>query len=448
MSATSVDQGTSGIDVDRTNQEAHEKVIPCVSTDFASSSVPDGESDSLARPSTAIKIPQDATQSATSTKKPKSSPEHFSKQQPPSPPKASKQTSKSSLKREHEQAPPSGSEASKQSSSSPPRQDPEQAPPSSSKAQKSLANLNQKPKANLKQPTPGPVLVNPGLPPSPSLSPSSPFTAPRTGIMHLPLSPHSLTHPHRSSSRSTRHQTRSLPVAPSPTSFSFSSILSSLASDPGTQSDIDAIAEICGRSRLSLANEYAAHREPVGAGPDAVHIGEEGETRPTGGDFNDPDGPNHGPQPHGLVLDTGGAAIYRALGGVGGGALETVDEAPTPLSEGSRHRIGDTYNSNSANASQSPTAASAASEDQCTGGAGAGDRWGFLDVWERGARMGTGRAAGRSVLGLSGMEVEAVGEGESFSSADTGMGGEELQDDISGKGASRAMRQLMRVAGG
>lgn len=46
-------------------------------------------------------------------------------------------------------------------------------------------------------------------------------------------------------------------------SFSFQDILASI--DPEVRLSIDAIAEICGRSKLSLADEYGSHRPPQGA---------------------------------------------------------------------------------------------------------------------------------------------------------------------------------------
>lgn len=46
-------------------------------------------------------------------------------------------------------------------------------------------------------------------------------------------------------------------------SFSFQDILASI--DPEVRRSIDAIAEICGRSKLSLADEYGSHRPPQGA---------------------------------------------------------------------------------------------------------------------------------------------------------------------------------------
>ena len=301
--------------------------------------------------------------------------------------------------------------------------------------------------------------------------------------MHIPLSPHSLTHPALRPQKHIGQPPRSLPSAPSPAAFSFTSILSSLSIDPATQSDIDAIAEICGRSRLSMANEYGAHREPVGAGPgaaDAVRIGEDG-TETAEEDYEGASGRTE--QQQRLVLDTGGAAAHRASPVAAAGAnataggLETVGEAPTPLSERSQHRIGeggdggagrDTYNSNTANPSCSPTAASAVTsstdvDPSLEGGGSTPGRWGFLDVWERGAtRLGkgkgqvvseggtaamktTGVGVGQSVLGLGGMEVEALGEGVARYGAEDPGG--ELRDDITGARGSRAVRQLMRVAG-
>lgn len=54
------------------------------------------------------------------------------------------------------------------------------------------------------------------------------------------------------------------PPPPGPAAFDFNSILNSLDADTAAQADLDAIAEICGRSRLSLANAHAHHRGPVG----------------------------------------------------------------------------------------------------------------------------------------------------------------------------------------
>ncbi|EEH33231.1 hypothetical protein PAAG_04284 [Paracoccidioides lutzii Pb01] len=49
---------------------------------------------------------------------------------------------------------------------------------------------------------------------------------------------------------------------PSVQDFSIDGILRAI--EPDIQSTLDAIAEICGRSKLSLANEYGSHRPPLG----------------------------------------------------------------------------------------------------------------------------------------------------------------------------------------
>lgn len=52
------------------------------------------------------------------------------------------------------------------------------------------------------------------------------------------------------------------PKLPSPESFSFQDILASVGPDADVA--IDAIAEICGRSRMSLADEHSSHMPPHG----------------------------------------------------------------------------------------------------------------------------------------------------------------------------------------
>ena len=52
------------------------------------------------------------------------------------------------------------------------------------------------------------------------------------------------------------------PVLPSPHEFSFEEILDSIG--PDAHAAIDAIAEICGRSKLSLADQHSSHRPPQG----------------------------------------------------------------------------------------------------------------------------------------------------------------------------------------
>ena len=52
------------------------------------------------------------------------------------------------------------------------------------------------------------------------------------------------------------------PQLPSVHDFSINGILEAI--DPDIQGTLDAIAEIWGRSKLSLANEYGSHRPPLG----------------------------------------------------------------------------------------------------------------------------------------------------------------------------------------
>lgn len=94
-------------------------------------------------------------------------------------------------------------------------------------------------------------------------NPSAPVTVNTPlPVMHLP-SPLSGRSSRRAQAGPARAESGSVP---DPSAFNFSALLSDLLRDPDAQKDLDAIAEICGRSRLSRANEYAAHREPVGPG--------------------------------------------------------------------------------------------------------------------------------------------------------------------------------------
>ncbi|KAL2040604.1 hypothetical protein N7G274_006583 [Stereocaulon virgatum] len=52
------------------------------------------------------------------------------------------------------------------------------------------------------------------------------------------------------------------PQLPAPESFSFQDILASIG--PDVEESIEAIAEICGRSKMSLAEEHSSHRPPHG----------------------------------------------------------------------------------------------------------------------------------------------------------------------------------------
>jgi hypothetical protein len=66
-----------------------------------------------------------------------------------------------------------------------------------------------------------------------------------------------------SNSSRTRPNMVPAPIHPPPAEdFGIEGILRAI--EPEIQSTIDAIAEICGRSRLSLANEYGSHRPPLG----------------------------------------------------------------------------------------------------------------------------------------------------------------------------------------
>ncbi|MCJ1382872.1 hypothetical protein MMC17_005985 [Xylographa soralifera] len=92
--------------------------------------------------------------------------------------------------------------------------------------------------------TSAPILVNP-----------SPFPAmATTGSARPSNRPH---HPaSKASPRSPKH------ALPPLSAFSFAEILASI--DMDVKAEIDSIAEICGRSKLSLANEYGSHLPPHG----------------------------------------------------------------------------------------------------------------------------------------------------------------------------------------
>ena len=65
-----------------------------------------------------------------------------------------------------------------------------------------------------------------------------------------------------SSSSNSRRSRRPVPRLPAQNDFTIDNIL--LAIEPDIRSTLDAIAEICGKSRLSLANEYGSHLPPQG----------------------------------------------------------------------------------------------------------------------------------------------------------------------------------------
>lgn len=58
------------------------------------------------------------------------------------------------------------------------------------------------------------------------------------------------------------------PPPPDPSSFTFNSLLESIG--PDADDSITAIAEICGKSKMSLADEHGSHMPPLGEG--VVHI--------------------------------------------------------------------------------------------------------------------------------------------------------------------------------
>ncbi|PVH94086.1 hypothetical protein DM02DRAFT_618858 [Periconia macrospinosa] len=92
-------------------------------------------------------------------------------------------------------------------------------------------------------------------------STSSAISAPRYMNMNRPSTSH---HPNGNSSALSAGlaDARQQPKLPAIESFSFSAILRAV--DPEIRDAIDAIAEICARSRYSLADEYDAHLPPQG----------------------------------------------------------------------------------------------------------------------------------------------------------------------------------------
>ncbi|MCJ1316048.1 hypothetical protein MMC15_001368 [Xylographa vitiligo] len=175
--------------------------------------------------------------------------------------------------------------------------------------------------------TSAPILVNP-----------SPFPT-----MATTSSPRPSKHPHHSAS--SRHPSHALPPL---SAFSFADILASI--DMDVKAEIDSIAEICGRSKLSLANEYGSHLPPHGE----RLLGENGDTS--------------GPE----------------LGGVEQRGLEVVEESAESLGHGSLE-----------------ASASASGED----GEGGGPRG-----WGAGARrVGVGRAVARVSEGVA---IGVVGDAE------------------------------------
>lgn len=81
-----------------------------------------------------------------------------------------------------------------------------------------------------------------------------------------PLSQPTLVHPAPPSPAMKKKQApqnrNASPKIPPPESFSFQDILASIG--PDADAAIDAIAEICGRSKMSLADEHGSHMPPQG----------------------------------------------------------------------------------------------------------------------------------------------------------------------------------------
>jgi hypothetical protein len=134
--------------------------------------------------------------------------------------------------------------------------------------------------------------------------------------------------------------------APDPSAFNFSALLSDLLRDPDAQKDLDAIAEICGRSRLSRANEYTAHREPVG--PGALRVAGDAEDVEIAGAYS---GALAGAEHHHHAPDDGDGSLhvhsssalshfppYYSHTAANNGGLEPVEEAASETSRAASHR--------------------------------------------------------------------------------------------------------------
>ena len=247
------------------------------------------------------------------------------------------------------------------------------------------------------EPTPlGPVLVNPA-PPSSAKDPRSgmyfsgslPFRGSRAGAKDPAKSPLSLS--------AARDQAP--PSGPTADDFAFSSILASLDDDPEAAAHIDAIAEICGRSRLSRSDEYTAHRRPVGA--------------------------------------LGHAGLHHPDDGHGRTALSTVDEAslagdatsPAHFDGRRPHDPPSDYGYGF-----EPGARPSSRSDR---------RQELLRVWECGAAQRTERPTSHGVTGLSddALGAESLSSTQSSSTVD--------DDETRGmrrQEESQAVRQLTRVA--
>jgi len=109
--------------------------------------------------------------------------------------------------------------------------------------------------------------------------------------------------------------TATCPAPPPARDWQFSEIMAALARADGaaTRRDIDAIAEICGRSRLSLADAHDDHRMPYGA------VAGEAQEHAAGQEVG-----------YGYVGSGYGAAAAAAFQPALARSLETVAEVRTP----------------------------------------------------------------------------------------------------------------------
>ena len=100
----------------------------------------------------------------------------------------------------------------------------------------------------------------------------SPFTAPVTVVP----APPSTNTPEAMRNTDKRASTSSPTTSPpDPAEFAFPTLLSSLG--PEADDAIDKIAEICGRSRMSLADSHGAHLPPLGGDTILHHVHREPE---------------------------------------------------------------------------------------------------------------------------------------------------------------------------
>ncbi|MCJ1409411.1 hypothetical protein MMC19_003492 [Ptychographa xylographoides] len=120
-------------------------------------------------------------------------------------------------------------------------------PPEHSKATAQSPKLNGQNKGPVPSSTTttAPILVNPSpYPSNMQASVRSPFRRSK----------------HTTSPSTHTFNTRPKHDLPPPSAFSFSEILAAI--DPDVRASIDTIAEICGKSKMSLANEYGSHLPP------------------------------------------------------------------------------------------------------------------------------------------------------------------------------------------